>query len=143
MTETKQNESYAEELEGPFVTDQDGHIEISNDVIARIAGIATTEVDDVSLESKSALAKVLTGRKEPVQGILIERDPENNSVVITCSVRMAYGKDMYELAVRLRHHIKDTVEKMTRAIVSRVDIKIVGIILSEPHRREVEEEEEE
>ena len=141
MTETKKAESYTGELETPFLTDKAGHIEISNDVIARIAGIATTEVDDVSLESKSALAKLM-GRKEPVQGILIERDPESNAVIITCSVRMAYGKDMYELAVRLRQHIKDTVEKMTRAIVSRVDIKIVGIILSEPHRREVEDEEE-
>lgn len=136
MPETKEREEdFAKDLEAQYVVEEDGRIEIRDDVIARIAGIATTEIDGVQLESKFGLSDLI-GRKdkEPVKGIAVERNPEENSVAIVCSVRMAYGKDMYDLALALRKHVRETVEKMTRARVSRVDVRIVGIILGDKEK---------
>jgi uncharacterized alkaline shock family protein YloU len=106
-----------------------GQVQIGDDVIARIIEIATGEIEGVSLESKFALADLI-GRKdkEPVKGITIER-ADDASVAVAVSVRMAYGKDMYDLAVRLQRHVKATVEKMTRVVVARIDVRIVGIII--------------
>lgn len=106
-----------------------GQVQIGDDVIARIIEIATGEIDGIALESKFALADLI-GRKdkEPVKGITIDR-AEDGSVAVAVSVRMAYGKDMYDLAVRLQKHVKATVEKMTHVVVARIDVRIVGIII--------------
>lgn len=106
-----------------------GQVQIGDDVIARIIEIATGEIEGVALESKFALADLI-GRKdkEPVKGITIER-ADDGSVAVAVSVRMAYGKDMYDLAVRLQRHVKATVEKMTHVVVARIDVRIVGIII--------------
>ena len=136
MTQPIQDEEFAEGLESQYIIEEEGRIEIGNDVIARIAGIAATEVEGVSLENRFAIADWIGRReKEPVKGINVVRDEGSNSVTITCTVLMAYGRDMYEAAVRLRQHVKQTVQKMTHVIVKRVDVKIVGILM-EPERRE-------
>ncbi|MBX3730629.1 MAG: Asp23/Gls24 family envelope stress response protein [Candidatus Sumerlaeia bacterium] len=109
---------------------EDGLIQIGDDVIARIVEIATGEVEGVSLESKFALADLINLKdKEAVKGISVHRNEEDGSVQIVVSVRMGYGRDMYDLALRLRRHVKDTVEKMTHVLVRRVDVRIVGIIV--------------
>jgi uncharacterized alkaline shock family protein YloU len=109
---------------------EDGLIQIGDDVIARIVEIATGEVEGVSLESKFALADLINLKdKEAVKGISVQRNEEDGSVQVIVSVRMGYGRDMYDLALRLRRHVKDTIEKMTHVLVRRVDIRIVGIIV--------------
>jgi len=109
---------------------EQGDITIGDNVIAQIVARACSEVAGVVIDSRFALADLI-GRKEKehIKGIAVERDETENSVLITCSVRMKYGEDLYRLAVRLRDHVRTTVEKMTHVIVRRVDIRIVGIIL--------------
>ncbi|MDK2971206.1 MAG: hypothetical protein PWP23_961 [Candidatus Sumerlaeota bacterium] len=126
-------EDYGQEFEFQYAASDDGVIQIGDDVLARIVEIATGEVDGVSLESKFALSDLINLKdKEAVKGISIGRKEDDSSVNVTVSVRMGYGKDMYDLAMRLRKHVKATVEKMTHVIVRRVDVRIVGIIVDRP-----------
>lgn len=120
----------------PVQGSEDGVIQIGDDVVARIVEIATSEVDGVLLESKRALTDLI-GRKdkEPVKGIGISRDEITGSVRIVVSVRMIYGNDMYDLGIKLRKHIKSTVQRMTRVPVGAVDVRIVGIMTAEQQRR--------
>ncbi len=124
-----------------------GQIQIGDDVISRIVAYAIEEIDGVTRDTKTSIAERIEkigiadfiGRREAKheegprrdreyeKGILVERDPEANSVGVTLSVRMDYGRDMYDLAVQVRDHVKTTVEKMTHVIVGRVDVRIVGI----------------
>lgn len=118
-----------------------GAIIIGDDVLAHIVARAASEVDGVEIDSRFALTDLLGRReKEHVKGISVRRNAEDNSVAIVCSVRMAYGQDMYDLAVNLRRHIKSTVEKMTRVIVHEVSVRIVGLVLSERERSQAMEE---
>ncbi|MEQ8820081.1 MAG: Asp23/Gls24 family envelope stress response protein [Sumerlaeia bacterium] len=130
-----QDDAYGTPFDTQYIIEQEGRIEVGDDVIARIAGIASTEVTGVTLDSKFSLADLIGRKGEPVKGIVVERIPEENAVHIHCTVRIEYGQDMYETAVRFRHHIRSTIEKMTRLIVKGVDIKIVGITLAEKEER--------
>lgn len=116
-------------------------IQISDDVITHIVELAGREIEGVSLiESKSSFSelrnfiskgKFISRKGEEPRRISVERGAKKGDVKIQVSVEMEYGKDMYELAVRLRNHIKNAVEKMTRVTVKKVDVAIVGIRLKE------------
>jgi uncharacterized alkaline shock family protein YloU len=120
---------------------EEGDIHIGDDVVAHIVERAILEKEGVRLDSRFALADYLPGRerKEHVKGISISRKAEDGSVDIAVSVRMAYGEDMYQLAVQTREHIREAVQKMSRVIVNRVDIRIVGLI-SERERPAAEQQ---
>jgi uncharacterized alkaline shock family protein YloU len=107
-----------------------GQIQIGKDVIKRIAELAVGDVDGVELQRGSKLGKLLGAvkREEAEDGIQVDFNLEDNSVRITCFVRMIYGQDMYDLAQRLQRQIKENVEKMTRTIVRVVDVKVTDIM---------------
>jgi len=137
MTDTTHEEEFALNY-GQFNPSEKegGLIQIGDDVVARIVEIATSEVEGVMLESKFALSDLISRKeKETVKGISIQRDEKSGSVKIAVSVRMIYGGDMYDLALRLRKHVKATVQKMTRVPVGSVDVRIVGIITAEQQKR--------
>lgn len=104
-----------------------GRILINPDVIARIAGKATDEVEGVALMSKFSFADILSS-KEPVKGIQVLEN-ESGRYSILCAVKMAYGTSMTETAEKLQRHIKDAVERMAGLELERVDIKIVDIFV--------------
>jgi len=148
MAEVKQEpETEERDFEIQFSeSGQVGQVQIGDDVIARIVAIAATEVEGITLESKFALSDLIGGRKEreQVKGIVVERgSDDSNRVRIQISVRMEYGRDMYDLALQLRNHVKATVEKMTRVSVNNVDIRIIGINVREKDRERLEKESEE
>ena len=140
MTKQIVDEDFGRNLEEQFLSSEGGLIQIGDDVIARIVEHATEEVDDVTLESKSKWTELLNRKDKEdqhVRGIVIDRDPDTASLKrIAVSVRMAYGRDMYDLALKLRRHIKSTVEKMTRVVVPQVDIRIVGITVAKGDKNE-------
>jgi uncharacterized alkaline shock family protein YloU len=140
---TQQEEDFSIELAREYGRGESGQIQIGDDVIARIVEIATGEVEGVTLESRFALSDLISRKdKESVKGILVEREEESGSVNVHISVRMAYGKDMYDLAVRLQKHIKQTVEKMTHVVVRKVDVRIVGIHVEREKEKDKEKERE-
>jgi uncharacterized alkaline shock family protein YloU len=110
-----------------------GSILINPDVIARIAGIAASEIDGVSLGSKFTLADFLP-TKEPVRGIQVVRSETSGNYSIICEVKMAYGQQMRELAAKLQRHVKETVERMTSLSLENVDIRIIDIYVDRKDR---------
>jgi uncharacterized alkaline shock family protein YloU len=139
----------------PFVEDslenEEELIQISDDVITHIVDLASREIQGVSLvESRSSFSelasyiskgKFIRGKSErdEPRRISVERGQKKGDVKIHISVEMEYGKDMYELAVKLRNHIKDAVEQMTRVHVRKVDVTIVGIRMAESTSAEAPE----
>lgn len=137
-------EDYEPETQGIYpVEGGQGRISIGDDVISKIVALAVADIEGVKRDARESIAekfgiKDLIGRrpsdeirkereKEFEKGVVVDRDATRNSVTITVSVLMDYGRDMYELAIQLRNHIRATVEKMTRVVVDRVDVRIVGI----------------
>lgn len=130
-SELAKDDDLVHDYEMTLADRKDGQIIIGDDVIAHIVDRAIQETEGVKLDSKFALSDYLPSRerrKEHVKGISVERDDATGSISITVSVRMAYGQDMYQVGVDLREHVRGAIQKMSRLIVSRVDIRIVGLI---------------
>lgn len=103
-------------------------VKISPDVVATIAGVATTEIDGVFGMCNSfagGLAEKLGAKKNPAKGIKVEIQETN--VLIDLYIVVEYGVRIPELAWEIQDSVKNSVETMTGLKVLRVNVHIDGI----------------
>ena len=105
-----------------------GQINISNDVVAELAGFATLEsygvVGMASSSLHAGVAQLLT-RDKLKKGIKVSA--ENGEVKIKLYVIVEYGINMAEVAHNLMDKIKYDVEKFTQIKVKNVDVFVQGV----------------
>ncbi len=106
------------------VTDN-GTINFASDVIATIAGLATSEVKGVASMSGSGLADFL-GRKNLTKGIKVS--VEDGKVSLDASIVVVYGVKLQEVAVEVQKSISKAIETMTGLEVATVDVNIQNIV---------------
>ena len=111
-----------------------GEIKINNEVVARIAHRAASDVEGIGeLSGKFSFSDML-GRKDSERGVQVSI--EGNRAVITMEVKIQYGVNMYEVAHRLQKCVKDNVEQMTGLVVDKVNVTIKDITLPESEKKE-------
>lgn len=106
---------------------QVGSVQIADEVIAIIAGLAATEVEGVaSIEDRSAneLAGKL-GMKTAPKGVKVT--VMDTSVSCDLSLNLKYGYSIPELALNVQEHVKTAIENMTGLAVIDVNVRIAGI----------------
>ncbi|MDY2629481.1 MAG: Asp23/Gls24 family envelope stress response protein [Lachnospiraceae bacterium] len=106
---------------------QVGSVQIADEVIAIIAGLAATEVEGVaSIEDRSAneLAGRL-GMKTAPKGVKVT--VMDTSVSCDLSLNLKYGYSIPELALNVQEHVKTAIENMTGLAVIDVNVRIAGI----------------
>ena len=107
-----------------------GSLQISTDVIGKIAKLAATEIDGVvdvcagSAGMRSFLGKV--NLQKPVSVELLE-----NVAEITVSLTVRYGSQIPAVCEKVQETVKSAVQNMTSITVARVNIVVVGV-LQEP-----------
>ena len=104
-----------------------GVVQIADEVIAIIAGLAATEVEGVaSIEDRSAneLAGKL-GMKTAPKGVKVT--VMDTSVSCDLSLNLKYGYSIPELALNVQEHVKTAIENMTGLAVIDVNVRIAGI----------------
>lgn len=104
-----------------------GNIKISVDVVAKIAGIAASEIDGVSAMHKSFVGGVAQklGKKNSSQGVKVEITEDMTTIDLYLVVE--YGVKIPELAWNVQESVKASVEAMTGLNVAAVNIHIEGI----------------
>ena len=103
-------------------------IEISNDVIAVIAGVAVSEVQGVSAMSggfAGGITEVLSGKKNMAKGIKVEK--AENTVKIDVNIIVEYGSRIPDVAFEIQNRVKKSVEGMTGFKVEEVNVHIQGV----------------
>ncbi len=103
-------------------------VKISPDVVATIAGVATTEIEGVSGMCNTfagGLAEKLGAKKNPTKGIKVEI--KETSVVIDLYIIVEFGIRIPELAWEIQESVKSNVETMTGLLVEKVNVHIDGI----------------
>lgn len=107
--------------------DADGHVSISNDVVATIAGIAAKSVSGVSdmLNSFTGGFAELLGKKNPSKGVKVTIDDRN--VKIDMFVVVEYGVKIPDVAWEIQEKTKSEVEAMTGLCVTAVNVNIEGV----------------
>ena len=111
-----------------------GQIDISNDVIATIAGGAAVDCYGiVGMASKTQLKDGLTEilRKENFsKGVIVRQDEEH--VHIDMYIIVSYGTKISEVAHNVQSKVKYTLDKTVGLAVDSVNIFVQGVRVTNP-----------
>ena len=143
IEERKENENTSEIIETETTEENEG-IQISNDVIAVIAGVAVSEVPGVlSMAGGFAggISEVLSGKKNLAKGIKV--DKEENKVKIDVNIIVEYGTRIPDIAFEIQNRVKTSVENMTGLKVEEVNVHVQGVNTNTVSKEETEQNEEE
>ena len=134
------------ELEEEIKTENEG-IQISNDVVAVIAGVAVSEVQGVSGMSggfAGGITEVLSGKKNLAKGIKVEINEDIARIDVNIIVE--YGSRIPDVAFEIQNRVKKSVENMTGLKVEEVNVHVQGVntdtIMNEKNNEEEQEESE-
>ena len=125
----------------------DNGIEISNDVISVIAGVAVSEVQGVASMSgrfAGGITEVLSGKKNLSKGIKVEKTED--SAKIDVNIIVEYGSRIPDIAFEIQNRVKKAVESMTGFKVEEVNVHVQGVdidMVSKGEITQVDEQSEE
>ena len=104
-----------------------GQVQIADEVVAVIAGLAATEVEGVAkmsgnitneIVSKLGMKKLSKGVKETITGTQVD---------VTLNLVLSYGVSIPKTSQEVQDKVKSAIETMTGLTVSEVNIRIAGI----------------
>ena len=102
-----------------------GQIQISDDVIAIIAGTAACEIENAFTIGAASQGSIFS-KKNIAKGIKV--NVEETGVTIEAEIAVKYGAKITETAQMVQERIKDAVETMTGLSVETVNILVTAII---------------
>lgn len=133
-----------EEIEEKVVNEElekkENGIEISNDVIAVIAGVAVSEVQGVASMSggfAGGITEVLSGKKNLAKGIKVEKT--ENTTKIDVNIIVEYGSRIPDVAFEIQNRVKKSVEGMTGFKVEEVNVHVQGVNTDVVKSEEIQE----
>lgn len=103
-----------------------GSLQISSDVIEKIAKHAALEVNGVeAVHGQTTAARTLLGKLTSYGPIYVEMIDDVADIEVAIVVR--YGTKIPEISEKVQRNVKDSVQNMTSITVGRVDIVVSGI----------------
>lgn len=104
-----------------------GQVQIADEVIAVIAGLAATEVDGVQKMSGNITNEIVSklGMKNLSKGVKVSIEDEQVDVVLNLILK--YGVSISKISREVQEKVKGAIETMTGLTVNEVNIRIAGI----------------
>jgi uncharacterized alkaline shock family protein YloU len=104
-----------------------GEVQIADEVVATIAGLAATEVEGVAAMSGNITNELVSklGMKNLSKGVKIEVNLD--SVTVDLSLTLEYGYSIPNTSKLVQEKVKSAIENMTGLTVSEVNIRISGV----------------
>lgn len=124
----EENKENGEILELEEVKTENEGIQISNDVIAVIAGVAVSEVTGVAGMAggfAGGITEVLSGKKNLAKGIKV--DSNGSEAKIDVNIIVEYGTRIPDVAFEIQNRVKKAVENMTGLKVEEVNVHVQGV----------------
>ena len=114
-----------------YEKDQIGEVQIADEVVAIIAGLAATEVEGVDSMAGNITNELVgkLGMKNLSKGVKVDVTEEHVSV--SRSLNLKYGSSIPKVCEVVQDKVKSAIENMTGLIVLDVNIKIAGVSLEE------------
>lgn len=112
-----------------------GKVNISDDVVATIAGIAASEIEGVYGMSggvAAGIAEKLGAKKSLQKGVKVDIKPDCS--VIDLYITVEFGVRIPELSWNIQENVKNSVETMTGISISKVNIHIDGVHFKEDEK---------
>ena len=104
-----------------------GQVQIADEVIAVIAGLAATEADGVQQMSGNITNEIVSklGMKNLSKGVKVSIDGEQ--VDVDLNLILQYGVSIPKTSKEVQEKVKGAIETMTGLTVNEVNIRIAGI----------------
>ena len=104
-----------------------GKVQIADEVVAIIAGLAATEVDGVDSMAGNITNELVgtLGMKYLSKGVKVTVTEDH--VVVDLSLNMKYGYSIPAVSEKVQDKVKTAIENMTGLMVLEVNIKIAGV----------------
>ncbi len=108
-------------------SDQVGDVRVADEVVAIIAGLATTEVEGVSSMAGNITNEIVSklGMKNLSKGILVE--VMENEVKVDVAINISYGYSIPEVSSKVQDKVKTAIENMTGLNVEVVNVRIASV----------------
>jgi uncharacterized alkaline shock family protein YloU len=130
--EKKTSEGKSSALAG----DIPGSIQISQDVVETIAGLAAREIEGIYSLGKSQLIS-LSKNGDPKRGISAEVGQKETALDL--EVVIEYGYDIRVVANKLRQKVAQEVDRMAGRTVVEVTINVIGLHIPTEEEEPVQE----
>ena len=128
MSEEKKQTKKVENEEEVVLNEGENNIEISDDVVAVIAGMAASEVSGVAEMAggfAGGISEVLSGKKNLSKGIKVESSEKQTKIDVNIIVE--YGIRIPDVAFEIQNRVKKAVESMTGLKVQEVTVHVQGV----------------
>ena len=104
-----------------------GEVQIADEVVAIIAGIAAMEVDGVSSMAGNATRELISklGMKTLSKGVKV--DVLEGIVTVTLALNLKFGSNIKETTMAVQEKVKAAIENMTGLTVADVNIRVAGV----------------
>ncbi len=108
-----------------------GDVQIADEVVAIIAGLAATEVEGVARMSGNIPNELVSklGMKNLSKGVKVEVVPPTVRVVLT--LVLYYGYTIPQVSKTVQERVKNAIETMTGLEVREVNVRIAGVVIVE------------
>ena len=104
-----------------------GEVQIADEVVATIAGLAATEVKGVTATSGNVTNEIAgkLGKKNLSKGVKVVVNPD--AVSVDMALTLDYGYGIPETAKLVQEKVKLAIENMTGLQVKEANIRIAGV----------------
>lgn len=104
-----------------------GEVQIADEVVATIAGLAATEVEGVAAMSSNITNELVSklGMKTLSKGVKIV--VSSDSVAVDLTLTLEYGYSIPNTSRQVQEKVKAAIENMTGLVVSEVNVRISGV----------------
>ena len=106
-----------------------GEVQIADEVVAIIAGLAATEVEGVGSMAGNITNELVSklGMKNLSKGVKVQVNPE--SVSVDLALELEYGYSIMKVSEVVQDKVKAAIESMTGLTVEEVNVRIAGVAL--------------
>lgn len=111
-----------------------GEVQIADEVVAIISGLAALEVEGVAKMSGNVPNELVSmlGMKNLSKGVKVEVAPD--SVDVELALEMKYGYSIPKVSKQVQEKVKNAIESMTGLTVESVNVHIVGVAIDKPQK---------
>ena len=104
-----------------------GEVQIADEVIATIAGLAATEVEGVASMAGNVTKELIgkLGVKNLSKGVKVL--VTDNNVDVDLALNIDYGYSIMKVSEKVQDRVKSAIENMTGLEVSMVNIRIMNV----------------
>ena len=104
-----------------------GDVNIADEVVAIIAGLAATEVEGVSSMAGNITNELISklGMKKLSRGVKV--DVLEGVVTVSLALNLKYNYSIVDVTARVQEKVKSAIENMTGLEVADINIRVAGV----------------